>query len=64
MGIRTPEPFPKGSAFGGALGEGLRGASETGPDHQNGLAPPYTPPPMWRPPNMARKTRESMEGIT
>ncbi len=25
MGIRTPQPLPKGPAAGGALGEGLRG---------------------------------------
>ncbi len=30
----------------------IGGASETGPDRQNGLAPPYAAPPIWRPPEM------------
>ncbi len=57
MGIRTQKPLPKGPAFGGALGEGLRGPyahRRGGPDRQNGLAPPYAAPPMWRPPNLGR----------
>ncbi len=28
----------------------IEGASETGPERQNGLAPPYAAPPIWRPP--------------
>lgn len=41
IGIRTPQPLPKGPAFGGPSGS------------QTGLAPPYTAPPMWRPPTVS-----------